>query len=231
MAKVSENIVLFSKADPTVQVFADKVVTEVDGVKKKSIVLKDATGKEYKLDDCIRPSLRDIEGIKKFLGGFNSLPCNPRSGYDSFVSGEGPTNPKTPTKFSPDGTFRIILVYLQALHMKVAEGGQKGEDAAALLKMLPLYNAVAADTVSVALEKRKEAKVAETAKDLDVDPAELAAFLAARRAKRAGTVPAADVSDEDGTGESDEDSDDDTLVIDAEGESSDEPTADIEETV
>jgi hypothetical protein len=196
--------------------------------------LKDAAGNVYNLADCERPDLTSIDGVLRFLNGFNSLPCAPRSGYDSFVNGEGPTNPKSPTKFDAAGTFRIVTAYLQALYMKVAEGGQKGEDAQKYLALLPQYMTVAAENAAVALSQIKEQAVKVKAKELDVDPEELAAFIAARKAAKAaagGTVaapiPATSVTaDADEAGEASEDGDDEnTLEVDAE------PSEEIAETV
>jgi hypothetical protein len=237
MAKITENIVLFSKKNPTVQVFADKVKNEDANDKTRKVILKDAAGNVYNLADCERPDITTIDGLTRFLTGFGNLPCAPRSGYDSFVNGEGPTNPKSPTKFSAAGTFRIVTVYLQALYMKVAEGGQQGEDAQKYLALLPEYSKVAAESAATALSQIKQQAVAVKAKELDVDPDELAAFIAARKAAKAAAggkvaaIPATTVTaDADETGEAG-DADEETLEVDAEESGTGEPEAEIAEAV
>jgi hypothetical protein len=235
--KITENIVLYLTGTDT-QVFADKVPGEGD--KKKTIVLKTGDGKVVKLEDCERPDVSTVDGVQRWLKGFNNLPCAPRSGYDSFVNGEGPTNPRSPTKFSPLSTFRIITVYLQALHMKVAGGGQTGEDATKYLALIGEYNKVAGTSAAEALAKLKEAAVVGKAKELEIDPEDLKAYLADRAAKRLANggnvvLPTSTVTaDEDEGGESEEDADAETLEVDADGDDGDdtsesEPAGAIEE--
>ena len=204
MAKLTENVVLFLKSDNR-QIFTDKVAPDgtalpdpcPKGTKKITILVDNMkftpddkgvdTRKRYKLDDCYAPDVTTLAGTEQYLAGHNALSCQPRSGYNSFVSGEGPTNPKSPKKFSARGTFRIAIVYIQALHMKVLQGGAEGEEAAKLLAVLPQYHKVADKGAKEALALFKTEAVVTKAKDLGLAPDEeedLKAFMAARKAAR-----------------------------------------------
>lgn len=224
MAKLTENAVMFANVNGTlVQVFLVKDVK--DG--KKVSVLKDATGTVHELKDCKHVNLLDgIENVVRYIDGHNALPCQPRSGYDNYYNGEGPTNPKSPQRLSVMGAARNALIFLQALHIKAAAGGQVGEDAQKALALIGEYNGIAAQNVAKTLADQKQAERAAKAAELGLTLAELDEMLAKRAAAQAATanVPTATVNEDEA-----EDGDDDAedVLVSADGDTDDE-TADAE---
>ena len=207
-SKLTENVVLFDKSTG-VQVFVDKVAPDGSelshpvpkGTEKKTVLVDTMTfsadRKIYNLADCIAPELSTVDGLKQWLTGFNKLPCKARSGYDSFVNHNGPTNPESPKVFKERSLVRIILPYLQEFY--VACGGT-GDDAVALLTSIPNYKDALSKQPVPATRTAKSAKPAKTAEQVleDLNDEELLAFIAKRKAANASkiTVPAPDPTDE-----------------------------------
>jgi hypothetical protein len=222
--KITENSVLFL-ADNKTQVFVTKLDEQgnvlTGGVPRgvKAIkVYRDANGVDHEAKDVHRVQLNALPAVLVYLAGFNALPCQPRSGYDTFYNQEGPTNPKSPLALKPDGKLRNILVFLHGLHMDAAKGGQIAEDANKALALIGEYNAVAAEQVKAELGRQAEVEFAAKAAELGITPEEFKEFLA-KRGKKAPVVPVAAVED------------DDELEDEMDEATSDEPSEEIEETV
>jgi hypothetical protein len=211
MAKITENAVLFRKSDHSQQLFADKVDKDGNAIPFKAPkgtkrIMRLTTSKDpfdgkpfdvVPLEDAFTPDISTLPGVLKWIEGFNNLPCQPRSGYDSFVNDHGPTNPTSPNRFSPRGTLRCVLAYMQALFLKVAEGGEDWEDAQLMLMLIPQYATVAGEKVKDLVKKheadRLKALAEAKAKELgdDIDPEDLRAFLAERKARKEAASQAA----------------------------------------
>jgi ubiquitin len=160
---------------------------------KPTKVLKNAAGETIERDKVKRLEVTDIESALKFVAAHNALPCKPRSGYDNYKNDDGPINPISPRNLTVGGSLRNILIDLQALHLKVAEGGAVGDEASKALSIIAKYNKVAGKHADAELRRKKLEAVANTG----IDPTELAEYLAKRKA--ASEVPPATVTADEPT--------------------------------
>jgi hypothetical protein len=176
MAKLTQNAVLMQENGSIAYVRQD---VGQDG-KKASVPYDPITNAVV---TAKRFTLTSLALVTTFISGFNAVPQKPRSGYDQYYNDDGPTNPASPRSLTTDGVLKNTVIFLNVLHERIAEGGAKGDEAAAALKLITEYNAVAHQEIA---KRQKDSLMDKIRGNLS---AEDLALLAAEMAKQGQPAP------------------------------------------